>query len=119
MKGGPKPASKIDDVLAAGRKYMKQRWFKMLAAGAVLSNVVGEVVASEIKGLHVVADSPYYKRALGALQAGDIATAHRLLTDDSDSLYLEINGRVGATAALNFKKRMDDAFDAAMKRTYD
>jgi hypothetical protein len=117
-KGAAGTSSKMDDVLAAGRKYMKHRGFQSIAAAAVLSNVVGEVVAGEIKGLQVMADSSYYKNALAALQRGDIGKAQNLLTGD-DSLYTEIITRVGATAALNFKRRIDEAFDAAQKRSYD
>ena len=117
-KGSVDGARKLDDVLAAGRKYMKYRGFQVIAAAAVLSNILGEVVASEIKGLHVMAQSSYYKRAIRALQMGNIAQAQTLLTDDRDSLYMEINARVGATAALNFKRRMDEAFETATRKSY-
>ena len=37
--------SKMDEVLAAGRKYMKTSRFRLLAIGAVLSGILGEAVA--------------------------------------------------------------------------
>jgi hypothetical protein len=54
---GTGTSSKLEDVLAAGRKYMKHSRFRLLAAGAVVSGILGEVVAAQAKVLHVAAKS--------------------------------------------------------------
>ena len=116
-KGTAAP-KKMKDILAAGRKYLKSSRFRLLAAGAVVSGVLSEVVAQQANVLDVASKSGHYKRAMQALQDGDLARAHGLLTGDRDSLYMEILVRVGAQAALNFKTAMDKMFESARNREY-
>ena len=118
VKQGAAAPSKMDDILAAGRKYLKHSRFQMLAAGAVISGLLGEVLQKHIDALDVAAKSGHYQRALQALQDGDLARAHALLIGDHDSLYQEILVRVGAQAALNFKAAMDRVFATARNRVY-
>ena len=108
----------MEDVLAAGRKYMKTRRFRLLAAGAVLSGFLSDAVAAQIKSLDVMSDSGHYQQAIKALQDGDLDRAHWLLTGDKNSLYTEIMDRVDVYAALRFKKKMDEEFDRARMREY-
>src|SRR6202021_1691895 len=77
---GTSAPTKMDDVLAAGRKYMKTSRFRLLAAGAVLSGVLSDAVAAQVQSLDVMSDSGHYKQAIKALQDGDLDRAHRLLT---------------------------------------
>jgi hypothetical protein len=115
---GTKAPSTMDEILAAGRKYMKSSRFRLLAAGAVVAGVLSEVVNQQVKVLDVASTSGHYKRAMLALQDGDLARAHALLLGDQDSLYMEILGRVGALAALNFKKAIEKVFESARDRDY-
>jgi hypothetical protein len=110
---GTTAPSKIDDILAAGRKYMKSSRFRLLAAGAVVSGILSQVVAQQVNVLDVASKSGHYKRAMAALQDGDLDRARRLLLGDGDSLYMEILLRVGAHAALNFKAAMEKVFAEA------
>jgi hypothetical protein len=116
-KGTIRP-SKLDDILAAGRKYMKHSRFRLLAAGAVVSGILGEVVAQQVKVLNLASSSGFYRQALGALQDGDLTKARNLLIGDHDSLYHQILVQVGAHAALNFKAAMERAFANAQNREY-
>jgi hypothetical protein len=109
---------KMEDILAAGRKYLKSSRFRLLAAGAVVSGVLSEVVAQQVNVLDVASKSGHYKRAMQALQDGDLDRAQRLLVGDRDSLYMEILVRVGAHAALNFKTAMEMVFESARNRQY-
>jgi hypothetical protein len=115
---GAAPSSKFDDVLAAGRKYMKHPRFQVLAAGAVISGVLGELISQQVDILKVTGCSQHYRRAMQALQNGDLAAAQHLLTNGINSLYTEILVRAGAGAALNFKTAMDRVFTDATKRVY-
>ncbi len=117
-KGAIGKSTKFEDVLAAGRKYMKHSRFRLLAAGAVVSGILGEVVAAQVSALEVAADSGYYKRALHELQNGNLDKARRLLLADDQSLYAEILGHVGAHAALNFRRAMEKVFEDATNRDY-
>ncbi len=119
VKKGAETANKYDDVLAAGQKYMKHARYRFLAAGAVLSGVLGEAVAAEAKILDVAAKTGHYERAIGALQRGDLNEARKQLLDDADSLYAEILVQVGAHAALNYKRAMEKAFEDAANRNYN
>ncbi len=110
--------SKLDDILAAGRKYMKHSRFRLLAAGAVVSGILGEVVAQQVKVLNVASSSGHYRQALRALQDGDLTKARNLLIGDHDSLYHEILAQVGAHAALNFKATVERVFANAQNREY-
>jgi hypothetical protein len=116
VRKGTVVPKRIEDILAAGRKFMKTRRFRLLAAGAIISSFLGEVVKQHVDLLDVVSKSGHYKRAMEALEAGDLARAHSLLVGDRDSLYLEILTRVGAQAALNFKTAMEKVFAAARDR---
>ena len=116
-KGSSAP-TKMDDILVAGRKYMKTQRFRLLAAAAVLSGFLSDAVAAQVQSLDVMSDSGHYKRAIKALQDGDLDRAHRLLTGDADSLYMEILHKVGPHAALTFKHDMDKEFDRARTREY-
>jgi hypothetical protein len=51
-----------------------------------------------------------------ALEQGDIAKAHALMTGDGDSLYSEILVKVGFQAATNFRIAMDKVFEIAHER---
>ncbi|MBI2823622.1 MAG: hypothetical protein HYX69_02900 [Planctomycetia bacterium] len=115
---GTAPPSTMDDILAAGRKYLKHPRFQILAAGAVISGVLGEVVAQQVKVLQVAAHSGHYERALRALTNGDLDRAQRLLIGDDQSLYVEIQDRVGFHAAEHFKIAMRRAFANATNRVY-
>ncbi len=97
---------------------MKHPRFRLLAMGAVLSGILSEAITAQANILDVAATSGHYRRAVEALQDGDIAKAHHLLTGDGDSLYMEIMGRVGAHAALDFKEAMDKAFDQQGIRSF-
>ncbi|MGQ0636860.1 MAG: hypothetical protein ACT4QC_19810 [Planctomycetaceae bacterium] len=103
----------MEEVLALGRKIAKQRAFRLMIAGAAVSFGVGELVAQEIGMLNVAANSNNYRKAIAALDRGDLNMAQKHLTDDPDSLYIEIAERVSATAALNFKGAIDRAFENA------
>jgi hypothetical protein len=116
-KGTVRP-SKLDDIMAAGRKYMKHSRFRLLAAGAVVSGILGEVIAQQVKLLSVASSSGLYRKALKALQDGDLSKARNLLIGDHDSLYHEILGQVGAHAALNFKAAVEKVFANAQNRDY-
>lgn len=113
---GTSSPKKIEDIITAGRKYMKHPRFKLLVAGAVISGLLGDVVAQQADALNVAAKSGHYRRAMLALQDGDLARAHALLTGDRDSLYMEILAQVGAHAALNFKAAMEKVFESARDR---
>jgi hypothetical protein len=113
---GTSVPKKMEDIIAAGRKYMKHPRFKLLVAGAVISGLLGDVVAQQADVLDVASKSGHYGRAMQALQDGDLARAHALLVGDRDSLYMEILARVGAHAALNFKAAMDKVFESARDR---
>jgi hypothetical protein len=115
---GATASSKMEDILAAGRKYMKTSRFRLLAAGAVVSGLLGELLQKHVDALNVAAKSKHYQRALRALQDGDVAKAHALLTGDRDSLYMEILLQVGFQAAANFKIAMDKVFETAHNRVY-
>lgn len=114
-KGTSSP-KKVEDIITAGRKYMKHPRFKLLVAGTIISGVLGDFVAQQTEVLDVASKSGHYRRALLALQDGDLARAHRLLTGDRDSLYMEILAKVGAHAALNFKAAMEKVFESARDR---
>ena len=116
-KGSSAP-TKMEDILAAGRKHMKTARFRLLAAAAVLSGVLSDAVAAQIKSLDVTSDSGHYQQAIKALQDGDLDRAHRLLTGDKNSLYTEIMDKVDVYAVLRFKKKMDEEFDRAPRREY-
>jgi hypothetical protein len=95
---------------------MKHPRFKLLVAGAVISGLLGDVVAQQADVLDVASKSGHYQRAMQALQDGDLARARALLVGDRDSLYMEILTRVGAHAALNFKTAMEKVFESARNR---
>ena len=106
-KNAPTKSSAIDDVIAAGRKYMKQGRFRMLAAGTVVSGVLGEAVAAQAKILQVATDSGYYRRAVRELQNGNLDKRKSLLIGDDQSLYAEILDKVGPHAAIHYKRAME------------
>ena len=110
--------SKIEDIIAAGRKYMKTSRFRLLAAGALVSGLLGEVLQQHVNGLEVAATSKYYKGALQALQGGDLNRAQALLIGGRDSLYLELLSKVGAHAAMTFQHEMENVFAGARKNAY-
>ncbi len=112
---GPAPSSKMEDILAAGRKYMKSSRFRLLAVGAAAAGLVGDILQKHVDALDVAAKSGHYQRAL---EDGDLAKAHLLLTGDQNSLYSEILHRVGFQAAANFKIAMDKVFESAHDRMY-
>lgn len=118
MVPSSRKVNKIDEVLAAGRKYMKNSRFRVLAAGAVVSGILDEVVAAQVKVLEVAATSGHYERALRELENGNLDKAQRFLVGDGQSLYTEILGQVGAQAALNFKQAMEEVFVDASQRDY-
>lgn len=118
-KGSVRKMNKLDDVLAAGRKYTKHARYRFLAAGAVVSGILGETVAAQAKILDVAANSGHYERALREPQNGNLDKAERLLIDDDRSLYAEILDRAGAHAALHFKRAMQKVFADAAKRDYN
>ncbi len=115
---GRKPATSLEQVLDAGKKYMKHARYRYLAAGAVVSGVLGETVAAQAKILDVAATSGHYERALRELRNGNLDHAQRLLLDDNHSLYAEILDRAGAHAALHFKRTMQQVFADAKHRDY-
>jgi hypothetical protein len=115
---GTKPLTSMDEIMAAGAKRMKHSRFKLLAAGAVISGVLGEVIGQQVNVLDVAANSGHYRRALKALEEGDLSKAQSLLIGDGNSLYHEILGQVGAHAALNFKKTMERVFEMARNQDY-
>jgi hypothetical protein len=110
---------RVEDIIAAGRKYMKHPRFRLLVAGAIVSGLLSDIVAQQVDVLDVAAQSGHYKRAMQALDDGDLAQARRLLVGDRESLYMEILVRVGAHAALNFKAAMEKVFAAAHDRAYN
>ena len=116
---GTKVPTKMEDVLAAGRKYMKSSRFRVLAAGAFVSSVLGEAIAQEAKLLDVAAKSGYYELALDALQDGDLEQAEKWLIGGSNSLQSEILFQVGATASLDFQMAVLHVFATARKKTYE
>ncbi len=109
----------MEDIIAAGKKYMKQSRFRLMAMGAVLSSVLGEAVSAGTSALQVASETKHFPQAIEALQDGDIDKARRLLTGDRDSLYTEILTRIGPLSALNFKKAMDEVFEWARSGSYD
>jgi hypothetical protein len=113
---GPSRSTKLDDVLAAGRKYMKTSRFRLLAAGAMTAGLVGDMLQKHVDALEVAGKSGHYRRAMRALEQGDIAKAHALMTGDGDSLYGEILEKVGFQAATNFRIAMDKVFEMARER---
>jgi len=115
---GTKAPTTMEEILAAGRKYMKNPRFQTLAAVAVISGVLGEIVNQQTKLLEVTANSRHYQAALRALERGDVASAHGQLTGVRDSLATEIVEKVGAHAGLNFRTAMDKAFTNASKKEY-
>jgi hypothetical protein len=82
----------------------------------VISGLLGDVVAQQADVLSLAATSGHYRRAMQALQDGDLARAHALLVGDRDSLYMEILTQVGAHAALNFKVAIEKVFESARDR---
>jgi hypothetical protein len=98
---------------------MKHPRFRLLAMGAVLAGILSETVTAASNVLEVAATTGHYRRAVDALQQGDIRKAHALLTGDRDSLYMEIMDRVGGHAALNFKTAVDKAFEREQHRPYE
>jgi hypothetical protein len=105
--------SNVDDVIKAGNKYLKGSRFRAVIAGAIVSGVLGEVVAKQVEILQTAKDSGHYKRALQALEDGDLGKAQSLLVGERDSLYMEILLKQGAIAALRFRKAMEKAFEDA------
>ena len=71
-----------------------------------------------MKVLEVASNSGHYRRAIKAQQDGDLNKARNHLIGDHDSLYHEILGKVGAHAALNFKKAMERVFAMAKDQDY-
>jgi hypothetical protein len=69
--------------------------------------------------LEITANSRKYQAALKALQQGDLARAHNLLTGAGDSLYNEIVEKVGAHAGLNFKTAIDQIFERTSKKVFE
>jgi hypothetical protein len=106
-------------MLAAGRKYMNHARYRFIAAGAVVSGLLGEIISQQIKLLEVASNSGYYRQALKALENGNISKAQSLLIGDRDSLYHEIMVRVGAHAALNFRAHMERVFAKAIGQDYN
>ncbi len=116
---GPAPSSKMEDILAAGRKYMKTSRFRLLALGAAAAGLVGDMLQKHVDALEVASKSGHYQRALRALEQGDLTKAHALLTGDGDSLYTELLARVGFQAATNFRIAMDKVFEMAHEGASD
>jgi hypothetical protein len=116
---GPAPSSKMEDILATGRKYMKTSRFRLLAVGAAAAGLVGDMLQKHVDALEVTGKSGHYRRAMLALEQGDLAKAHALLTGDRDSLYSELLVRVGFQAATNFRTAMDKVFEMAHERASD
>jgi hypothetical protein len=115
---GTSTPTKMDDIVAAGRKYMKTQRFRLLAAGAVLSGFLSDAVAAQVQSLDVTSESGHFKRAIKALQDGDLNLARQQLIGDSNSLYTEIMDKVNPHAAYRFKKKMEQEFDNARNREY-
>ena len=110
---GPAASSKMEDILAAGRKYMKTSRFRLLAVGAAAAGLVGDMLQKHVDALEVAGESGHYRRAMRALEQGDVAKAHALLTGDGNSLYSELLVKVGFQAATNFRIAMDKVFEMA------
>jgi hypothetical protein len=119
VKPGVKVPTKYDDIVEAGKKYMKNGRFRSLVMGGVLAGLLTEAVATQVKVLEVTAKSGHYKRAIEALEDGNIAYARSLLVSTNDSLYMEINAKVNATAAGNFRMLADKLFDDVANRKFD
>lgn len=117
-KGSAAVSRRFSDVLAAGQKYMKHSRFRLLAAGAVVSTIVGEVIAAQTGLLEVASSSGHFERAIQQLQSGNLGGARLLLIGDDKSLYSEIMGKVGAHAAIHFKRTMERVFADAANREY-
>lgn len=88
----------------------------MLAVGAMAAGLVGDALQKHVDALEVAGKSGHYRRAMRALEQGDIAKAHALMTGDADSLYLEILVKVGLQAATNFRIAMNKVFEIAHER---
>jgi hypothetical protein len=116
---GPAPSSKMEHILAAGRKYMKTSRFRLLALGAAAAGLLGDMLQKHVDALDVAGESGHYRRAMRALEQGDVAKAHALLTGDRDSLYSELLVRVGFQAATNFRIAMDKVFEMAHEGASD
>ncbi len=110
----------MDDIVAAGRKYLKRTRYRNLAIGAVVSGLLGDALAAHVDALEVAANSRYYREAIKAPNEGDLDRAYRLLTADGHSLYSEIlhHGGASSVAALNFKTKVDNAFVQARATDY-
>jgi hypothetical protein len=113
---GTSRSTKMEDVLAAGRKYMRTSRFRLLATGAMAAGLVGDMLQKHVDALEVAGKSGHYRRAMRALEQGDIAKAHALMTGDGDSLYSEILVKVGFQAATNFRIAMNKVFEIAHER---
>ena len=113
VAGGAKVPKKTEDILAAGRRYMKHSRFKVVALAAFLGGLLSEALGQSVQSLEVAATSSHYRRALKALQNGDLGTAQLSLIGESKSLYTEILDRVGHTAAADFKSAVIKAFRSA------
>ncbi|MBI3839940.1 MAG: hypothetical protein HY288_18615 [Planctomycetia bacterium] len=70
---GPARPSKMEDILAAGRKYMKTSRFRLLAVGAAAAGLVGETLQKHVDALEIAGKSGHYRRAMQALEQGDLA----------------------------------------------
>jgi len=116
VRKGTTVPNNMDDILKAGKKYLKGPRFRMVLAGAFVSGILGEVVAKQVEILQTMEGSGHYKQALQALEDGKLDRAQSLLVGEEDSLYMEILVKNGALAALNFKRAMEQAFDDAMQK---
>lgn len=115
---GTKAPKTLEEIMAAGAKYMKHPRFRLVLAGAFIASLLGDAVAQETELLEVASKSGHYKRAMKALDEGNLDEAHRLLIGDGNSLYMEILTRVGAVAALDFKSAMEKVFESARNKEF-
>ncbi|MGD9721838.1 MAG: hypothetical protein AB7O59_11040 [Pirellulales bacterium] len=113
-----KVPKKVEDILAAGRKYMKHPRFRVFVAAAVISGVLSEAILKTTQLADLAGKSGHYRRAIKALEDGDLDRAKRLLIGDDDSLYMEILLRLDAKAALDFKKAIEKVFESARNAQY-
>ncbi|MBS0207911.1 MAG: hypothetical protein JSS27_03060 [Planctomycetes bacterium] len=115
---GTKVVTAMDDVMANGRRIRTQPRFNILTKAAIASAFLGEAIAAQASVLQVAGTSGHYRRAMEALDAGDLVRAQSLLTGDNDSLYMEILTQVGAYAALNFRSAVDEMFERLARKEY-
>jgi hypothetical protein len=119
VKKGVVVPKSIKDILALGKRQISARGFKLIAAAAVLSGMIGDAIADEVKMLDIASENRHFLDAIAALERGDLADAQNLLVGDTDSFVVDLAGHVNAAAILNFIKVMEKAFAEIPKHNFE